>query len=114
MERKRKQEYLREEIIGKQYDSEAFTAFCEENKGSDIDSWSFEELVYCVSAFKKSHGNATSLPNKPRTTLYTIPALNVLDNELSLCEHLKVEVICSDENIKIKQMLFIVKTSPLK
>lgn len=118
MERKRKQDYLREEIIEKQYDPEAFTAFCEEKKGNDIDSWNFEELVNCVIAFKRYQGeskpNALSLPGKLQGTLYTIPALSALDNELSLCEHLKVEITCSDENIKMNQMLFIVRTSPLK
>lgn len=42
-----KQIYLREEIIEKKYDPEAFIAFMGDKKenGTDINLWSYQELV---------------------------------------------------------------------
>ena len=40
-----KQQYLRENILEKNYDAEEFMDFCESHYGSvDIDSWSFDQL----------------------------------------------------------------------
>lgn len=50
-ERTRKHEFLQIEIIDKQYNPEAFIAYCNEDRGADIDLWSFEELKACVGAF---------------------------------------------------------------
>ena len=40
-----KQQYLRENILEKNYDAEEFMDYCDSQYGSiDIDSWSFQEL----------------------------------------------------------------------
>ena len=43
---KRKQEFLRKEILDKDYDQSAFVEFCVsiKEKGDDLASWTFEEL----------------------------------------------------------------------
>ncbi|CAG9334444.1 unnamed protein product [Blepharisma stoltei] len=51
-QRKAKQEYLHDEIIGKNFDSETFISYCEKVKSSDIDNWTFEELQNCVENFQ--------------------------------------------------------------
>ena len=50
-----KQNYLRTEIIEKQYDPEEFSKFLSEEKGEtglDLNNWTFEELKNAVSKFK--------------------------------------------------------------
>ncbi|CAG9316757.1 unnamed protein product [Blepharisma stoltei] len=51
-QRKAKQKFLREEVIELNYDPKLFTDFCESQKGSDIDLWTFEEIQECVKEFK--------------------------------------------------------------
>jgi hypothetical protein len=51
-ERKAKQSFLREEVVEAGYPPEAFVAFCELQRGADVDLWSFEELSKCVAEFK--------------------------------------------------------------
>ena len=50
-----KQNYLRTEIIEKQYDPDEFSKFLSEEKeniGLDLNNWTFEELKNAVSKFK--------------------------------------------------------------
>ena len=51
---KRKQEFLRKEILDKDYDQSAFVEFCVsiKEKGDDLVSWTFEELESIVSQFQ--------------------------------------------------------------
>ena len=51
---KRKQEFLRKEILDKDYDQSAFVEFCVsiKEKGDDLASWTFEELESIVSQFQ--------------------------------------------------------------
>lgn len=50
-----KQAYLAAEILSEGFDPAEFESYCEPQKGSDIDLWTFEELIECVQAFKSSH-----------------------------------------------------------
>lgn len=50
-ERAKKQAFLNEEIIEKNFSPEVFIEFCEKSRGADIDLWTFEELKECVRAF---------------------------------------------------------------
>lgn len=44
--RERKQQYLRENILDKNYDPNEFMDYCESTSGSvDIDQWTFDRLV---------------------------------------------------------------------
>ena len=55
-----KQNYLRTEIIEKQYDPEEFSKFLSEEKGEtglDLNNWTFEELKNVVSKFKTMKEN---------------------------------------------------------
>ena len=56
LERQRavKRAYLRSEIIDQGFDPTAFTAFTEQDKSSDVDAWTLDELRDCVSRFKLS------------------------------------------------------------
>jgi PX domain len=68
-ERVTKQNYLKEEIIDKNYDAEAFVEFCEADKGADIDLWTLEELKACVKSFttqvlQRKYSNADTLECK--------------------------------------------------
>ncbi len=54
-QRKAKREFLAEEIVSQGYSTQLFTKFCEERRGSDIDSWDFEALHECVRDFKVLH-----------------------------------------------------------
>ena len=56
-ERKRKQKYLKEQIVNSKYmDQEEFVDFLNNAKqevdGINIDNWTFDELVYQVQRFK--------------------------------------------------------------
>ena len=53
-ERQAKRTYLREEIIDKGFSAQEFTTFCEQDRGTDVDLWTFEELQDCVKRFKAS------------------------------------------------------------
>ena len=50
-ERNEKQQFLKEEIIDKNYDADAFISFCENYRCADIDLWTLEELKICVKTF---------------------------------------------------------------
>ena len=73
--RSSKQAYLTSEILSEGYDPGEFTAYCESKKGSDIDLWSFEELIDCVQEFKATHsirpprrsGSPQRSPSPPRS-----------------------------------------------
>jgi hypothetical protein len=54
-QRKAKREFLAEDIVSQGYSTQLFTKFCEERRGSDIDSWDFEALHECVRDFKVLH-----------------------------------------------------------
>lgn len=56
-ERRRKQKYLKEQIVDNAYlDQEEFVEFLSNAKhgvdGKNIDNWDFDELVYQVQRFK--------------------------------------------------------------
>mmetsp|Transcript_18497 Transcript_18497/g.33372 ORF Transcript_18497/g.33372 Transcript_18497/m.33372 type:complete len:212 (-) Transcript_18497:1975-2610(-) len=52
-ERKAKQNYLREEVVEAGYSPELFVAYCESQRGADVNLWTFDELHNCVAEFKK-------------------------------------------------------------
>lgn len=52
-ERKAKQGFLREEVVEAGYSPQLFVAYCETQRGADVDLWSFDELHLCVAEFKK-------------------------------------------------------------
>lgn len=54
-ERKAKQSFLREEVVEAGYPPDAFVAFCEQQRGADVDLWPFNELHQCVAEFKRSY-----------------------------------------------------------
>ena len=61
---KRKQEFLRKEILDKGYDQSEFVQFCVsiKEKGDDLSNWTFEELESIVSQFQeKNRKNKPSL-----------------------------------------------------
>jgi hypothetical protein len=64
VERKAKQQFLSEEILEQQYDTEAFLQFCEKKKSSNIDEWSLDELALCVAEFKTRFAKKNQ-PAKP-------------------------------------------------
>jgi len=116
MEREKKQEYLRQEIVDQNYDPNEFTEFCGERKGTDIDLWSFEELVECVKEFKHSREERktpksneensepeeleppeqteTEHPEDTETQegIYSVSTNSAIENNLSLEEDLEVAV----------------------
>ena len=55
-ETRKKQLYLKENIMGAGYDPDDFATYLEEEKegGIDIENWTFEELETVVHLFKKS------------------------------------------------------------
>lgn len=57
-DREKKQQFLRDEIIDKNYDSSQFLAFLIERNGedaADIDAYTFQELKAIVRQFTDSH-----------------------------------------------------------
>ena len=59
-EQEKKQSFLRQEILDKNYDPQSFEDFLIAKKGEtaiDINNWSLEELKLIVEEFKKSHNN---------------------------------------------------------
>jgi hypothetical protein len=52
-EREAKQQFLRQEILDKGLSASAFMEKCEREKGSDVDSWTMEELRAAVLDFQK-------------------------------------------------------------
>ena len=55
-----KQNYLRTEILESGYDGEDFSEYINTNfneKGLNVDNWTFEELYECVEQYKKSKIN---------------------------------------------------------
>ena len=50
-----KQEFLREEILEKGYDTNDFIVFLEEKKQADIENWTLDELRMEVKEFQKEH-----------------------------------------------------------
>ena len=103
-DRARKQDFLRREIIENNYDAEAFTVFCEEQRSADIDFWTYDELVECVKEFKhiqqflpkaaarKDIRQSPRLVEASKSQLYTVPSLKAIDNELSLAKEAVVAV----------------------
>ena len=94
-ERARKQEFLQAEIIAKNFNVDAFTAFCEEKRSADIDQWTLEELMECVGEFKSiqqflpqniHHREEVKSPEPQQSEVYQIPAMKAIQNELSQVE----------------------------
>lgn len=54
-ERAAKQNYLREEILESGYEPSIFVEYCEAQRGSDVDLWSFEDLKACVAEFRRQY-----------------------------------------------------------
>lgn len=101
-DRPMKREYLQREIVDCGLDTSLFTDFCEKQKSSNLDHWSFEELKTCVAAFKaqllesepptsppEDSVSATE-PNKDRH--YTLPARPIPPTELFQVQGLEVTV----------------------
>ncbi|CAK78645.1 unnamed protein product (macronuclear) [Paramecium tetraurelia] len=67
--RHQKETYLQEEILDKGIDPNHFQEFCEKIKGeeSDIDKWTFEDIVQLVNQYKIEH--FTTDFNKPANDL---------------------------------------------
>ena len=63
-----KQNYLRSEIIDKNYDAEEFSDFVKQYKenGSDLNNWTFDELKEAVAKFKNK-GNNQSKEEEEKT-----------------------------------------------
>lgn len=53
-ERQAKKAFLRQEVLEKGYEPDAFTEFIEKERGADVDIWTIEELKDCVERFKCS------------------------------------------------------------
>jgi hypothetical protein len=53
---KKKQKFLRKEIIEKNYSGEEFAGFLESKKqgGSDVNSWSYKDLTQMVGEFQSA------------------------------------------------------------
>ena len=63
-QRRAKRNFLHEEILESGYSGSQFTSFCEQERGADIDLWTFEELQDCVRRFKAKF-SAEELTVKP-------------------------------------------------
>jgi hypothetical protein len=60
METEDKQNYLRTEILEKDYDTDEFLQFLVSKKGedaADLDLWTFDELKQAVNEFIRNHSN---------------------------------------------------------
>jgi sorting nexin-7/30/sorting nexin-8 len=83
-ERAEKQAFLMAEIIEKNFDPDAFMAFCEGLKGADIDLWTFPELKKCVKEFQDRERPPVVM-SKPVIVAAPTPAGNITSgNESSL------------------------------
>lgn len=60
---KRKQEYLKSEIVDKNYDQDKFIDFIitKKENGSDLANWSLEELKKLIAEFKDVPGNKSDV-----------------------------------------------------
>ena len=132
-----KKEFLIREIVDSGYDSQLFLEFCEEQKTSDMDQWSLEELKVCVKEFKGKFKSVKSTleekvkeneerkdetqkktehSDKENNENKTIKLTKILTNELYFMEDLKITV--SDPEIvdpgffSTKYYLFVVNTQP--
>jgi hypothetical protein len=118
-ERELKQNYLRQEIVEKNYSPDEFMEYCEGIKGAEVDAYTFEELSKIVSDFILSKNQANDeivVPDtfveppvqlsKPlespfevkeikmnrESSAYSISAIKMHDNELSLEDVITVKV----------------------
>ena len=67
-EQEKKQSFLRQEILEKNYDPQSFIDFLVSKKGetaADINNWTLEELNSIVIEYKKSQGNNISPKKDP-------------------------------------------------
>ena len=67
-EQEKKQAFLRQEILDKNYDPQSFIDFLVSKKGetaADINNWTLEELNSIVIEYKKSQGNNISPKKEP-------------------------------------------------
>lgn len=137
--RSAKQKFLTAEILNLHYDSEAFLAFCQSKKSSDIDEWTLEELDSCVNDFKKLYKPieasqsctetscsspclATDPLEKIRNAIGQVP-LSIIQvdivktNELNSLESIKIEVvgaeIVNSGLFAIKCYVFTINTEPI-
>ena len=78
-EKEAKQFYLQQEIIEKEFDSDLFTLWiaAQKHEGTDVDNWTFEDLVKVVKEFQENNppgdsSNRTISPlSKHRTRPWT-------------------------------------------
>ena len=115
-ERIQKQDYLKQEIIEKNYSPDEFMEYCESLKGAEIDAYTFEELEGIVKEFvcRKIANDEISVPEtyveppvqsmrpEPRvefttkqsseSSAYSISAIKMHDNALSLEDIISVTV----------------------
>ena len=84
-EQKRKQLYLKENIITKGYDAEDFAMFIEEERegGTDIKNWTLEELETIVSIYQKSR-NIQNEEDMPKDEVFSNPESATLSKLINI------------------------------
>lgn len=138
-ERAEKREFLQREIVNGGFNPTDFVAFCDSQRGADIDLWTLPELQACVLAFKHSQFppeehtaeerkspeidsiEDCETPGKPVAVSiegdYSISAKTAIPSELSLCPAVQVTLpksdVISGGFLSSSYILFTVKTSPL-
>jgi hypothetical protein len=83
-EQEKKQQFLREEILDKNYDPQLFINFLIAKKGetaADINNWTLDELNSIVIEFKKSQNNNISLKKEPSSNIDIISKEESKQNE---------------------------------
>lgn len=115
-ERLEKQEYLKTEILEKNYSPDEFMEYCEELKGAEIDMYTLAELKTIVNDFisRKSQIEEISVPEsfvdppvhqakvdlrldpqfekRSENSAYSISAIKMHDNALSLEDVITITV----------------------
>lgn len=107
-ERARKQAYLNEEIIEKNFNPEDFIEFCERSRGADIDLWTLEELKQCVKAFTTQK----PIEDYAKTDILECKVIGATRLTEAI---LKVQITKPDkvQGLSFKDLLFNVSTMPL-
>ncbi|OMJ66184.1 hypothetical protein SteCoe_37068 [Stentor coeruleus] len=106
-ERARKQAFLNEEIIEKNFNPEAFIEFCERSRGADIDLWTLEELKQCVKAFTTQK----PVEDYAKTDILECKTINATCLTEAI---IKVQITKPDkvQGLSFKDLLFKVSTLP--
>jgi hypothetical protein len=103
-ERRAKQDYLREEVLDKDYNPNHFVTFCDTLRGSNVDLWTFDELQQVVKDFKlafrrgefdRAHHNPKELPSAGAE--YPKPSSEVAGLNSVVTEQISEEaLLCSE------------------